>query len=180
METKLICNTCQKKIDKKLYGTCYCSIKCRHKDRERKRKYRLTDSYKKSQKKYRQSDKYKKYREAYCQSDKFKKSRRKYLKSAKCKESRRKYHQLDIYKASQRKYYQSEKYKTNVYPHLAIKDYLKRVEVIKFHSPEEVEQDILNYSKTVCSIQGNCKDISERIKKTKEIKKLLKYQKMIN
>ena len=57
----LACNYCKKPIEKRLDGTCYCSVECRNKYKESQRKYRQSDKGKESQRKYQQSDKYKEF-----------------------------------------------------------------------------------------------------------------------
>ena len=50
----------------------------------------------------------------------------------------------------------------------AVSDYLKRAKRMRFHSKDEFNQDILNYSKAVCQIEGNCKKVAEKIKESIE------------
>jgi len=152
------CNYCKKEIKEKLDGSCYCSEMCKDKFREYNRIYSHSDKGKEYIKKAQQLDKYKEYQKKYQQSDKYKKVLKKYNQSAKGKERFKKYR------------------KTNVPPSIAINDYLKRVERIKFHSTDELKQDINNYAKAVCSIQGNCKEIAKKISETDQIKDYIERQ----
>ena len=111
-------------------------------------------SKKSSQKRYYEKHKEKrlKYRKRYYQSDKGKECLKRYRQSDKGKECLKRW-----------------KKKVKKVPLFdAVSDYLKRAKRMRFHSKDEFNQDILNYSKAVCQIEGNCKKVAEKIKESIE------------
>ena len=191
----MICNICKKEIDKKLDGARYCSVKCRDARRAYAKKVRESEKYKAWCKKYRQSEAFKASFKRYHKSEKGKACKKKYQQSEKGKEYAKKYWQSEKYKAYIKEYRKSEKYKTRmkkyrqsdkhkayvkkynrtrVTPKKAVTDFMLHFGCIKFHSVEEFEETINNYGKAACTIQGNCVDVTDRIRKSDWYEKTLR------
>jgi len=96
---------------------------------------------------------------------------------AKIKEYYKEYYQRPGVKAKLNEY-QKEYYKTKVPPRVVILDFFEHFSRRKFHSEQEIEDTINNYSKAVCGIQGNCNDVSKKIFENEDFKKLRVMEKM--
>ena len=143
------------------------------------------DKVAEQQKRYREKNKdkvaeqQKRYREK--NKDKVAEQQKRYYEKNKDKvaEQQKRYYKKN--KDKYRRYYEKNKDKVaerrkHVSPSVAIDDFFKHFTRARFHSIEELEQTLLNYSKAACSIEGNC-DILGVLRKDKrylEIKTAVK------